>query len=630
MEKITAGHPLSQSEDIVKQNIESLKALFPTIVKEGKIDIDELKALLGEDLETGEEYYRFMWAGKSQARQEANKPSTGTLIPNKADSKDWDTTQNIFIEGDNLEVLKLLQKSYANRIKMIYIDPPYNTGNDFIYKDNYKDNLGNYLSITGQADEEGKRLSTNADSDGRYHSNWLNMIYPRLKLSRNLLKDDGIIFISIDDNEAHNLKKVCDEIFGETNFIANIIWEKRFTRSNNAKLFTTLTEHILLYRKSDILESLKEPRNEKSDSIYSNPDNDSRGVWTSVSYVNPATKEQRPNLSYEIENPITKQKVVHPTNAWKYEYNTYLQHAKDNCLYWGQAGNNIYPRLKKFLFEMEGGMVPANLWTHEETGTTDKGSKILEELFGRKIFDFPKPPSLIKRMMKIGTQADNEDIILDFFSGSGTTADAIFQLNSEDRGNRKFICVQLKEPIGKDSEAFKAGFTDISQITKERIRRAGNKIANENKETLFNVNDFKLDLGFKAFGLDTSNINAWDGGTDNFEQNIFNSASNIKEGRTEEDVLYEILIKSGLDLSQPIVEKEIANKKVYNIGLGALFICLSDNISTGVAEGIGQWKTELNPSTCRVIFKDSGFTDVGKTNSIQTLKRYGITEVNSI
>ena len=341
------------SVDIIGRNIEKLKQVFPDIFTEGKVDFDVLRETLGEYVDDRPERYSFNWNGKSQARRIAQTPSTGTLLPCPEESVNWDTTKNLFIEGDNLEVLKLLQKSYHKRVKMIYIDPPYNTGHEFIYPDKYQDNLVTYLRYTGQIDEEGFKFGANAETSGRYHTNWLNMMLPRLKLARNLLRDDGLIFISIDENEAANLRKLCDEIFGEENFVVSIVWEKRFTRSNNAKMFATLTESLLCYRKSSQLGYLREPRDEKADSIYSNPDNDPRGPWTSVLYVNPATKEQRPNLVYPIRNPVTGEDVNHPTNAWKYQKATHERHVQENCLYWGKDGGNTYPRLKKFLAEMK-------------------------------------------------------------------------------------------------------------------------------------------------------------------------------------------------------------------------------------------------------------------------------------
>ncbi|WP_276978485.1 site-specific DNA-methyltransferase [Flavobacterium filum] len=667
MEKIDKGHPKSQSTDFVAQNIETLKTLFPTIVKEGKIDIKELQALLGDDVETEEEYYRFTWAGKSMARREANKPSTATLRPDKESSKDWDTTQNIFIEGDNLEVLKLLQKSYANKIKMIYIDPPYNTGKDFVYKDNYNDNLGNYLAITGQVDEEGKRINTNSESDGRYHSNWLNMMYPRLKLARNLMTDDGVIFISIDDNEFVNLKKICDEVFGSDNFLASFVWEQG--RKSAATTIAVNHEYCLVFAKHknlliqinnhnpiywrDKKEGLEiiyakelELRSKfqkdfssmnaamkeyykllgEGNAVYNHKHYnqfDENGIYfpdNTAAPDKPETRSHKPLI-----HPITGKNCKVPSMGWRYNDETLARLVSENRIHFGQDENTV-PCIKRYLKETEFEVTPT-VFYKDGRGA----SKRLEELLGGKYFDFPKDENIIKKFISyILPKSNNEGVILDFFAGSGTTAHSAMKINSEDAGNRKFICVQLPEPTDEKSEAFKAGYKSISEITKERIRRAGEKIKSEMKEDLFSEQGKTLDIGFRAFKLDSSNIRAWDGNPDALEDNLFNAGSNIKENRTEEDVLYEILLKYGLDLTMPIEQKAIAGKQVFNIGMGALFICLGDNITKAVAEGIGKWKEELQPATSKVIFKDTGFTDVEKTNSMQILKRYGILEVNTI
>ncbi len=611
------------SANIVADNIEILKQLFPTIVKEGNIDLNELKALLGENVEDKDEYYRFTWAGKSEARLEANKPTTATLRPNKKESKDWDTTGNIFIEGDNLEVLKLLQKSYANKIKMIYIDPPYNTGKDFVYKDNYTDNLGNYLEITGQVDESGKKLNTNTESDGRYHSNWLNMMYPRLRLARNLMTDDGVIFISIDDNEVHNLRKACDEVFGEDNFIANIIWKKKYSVANDAKYLSTSHDHIMLYSKNKQFCKLGLlSRTEDQLAYYKNPDNDPRGVWQSTSLsVSRLTEKD----IYPIQSPSGL--IFYPPmgSAWRFSKDKLQELISDGRIYFGEDGKNT-PRQKRFLSEVQQGITPSTVWDFSEVGHTDEGKKETTKLFNSAVFDYPKPIRLLKRILEISDLSN--DIILDFFSGSGSTAHAVMQLNAEDGGNRKCISVQLPEPTDEKSEAYKAKYFNIADITKERIRRAGEKIKKDFKDK---EGIDKLDVGFKAFKLDSSNITAWDGNPDNLEQQLDVFANNIKTNRTEEDILFEILLKYGLDLTVPIEEKNIAGKTVYSIGLGTLFICLADGITPQISEGIGAWKQELNPSICRAIFKDSGFaSDKDKVNAMQILKRFGIEEVNSI
>lgn len=491
-------HLTMQTKDITDENIAKLKALFPNAVTEIKdddgnvreaIDFDVLRQELSHEIVEGrEERYQFTWPDKKKAMLEANTPINKTLRPVIEDSVGKDGTpggfnsENLYIEGDNLDVLKLLRETYLGKIKMIYIDPPYNTGNDFIYDDDFAEDSDEFKERDFQFDELGNRMVQNTESNGRFHTDWLNMMYPRLKLAKDLLSEDGVIFISIDEHESHNLRKICDDIFGVENFISQIVWEKRYTRSNNAKRFTTLTEPVLCYVRSVFhVTDIKEKRSEKADSIYSNPDNDPRGSWTSVSYVNPATKAERPNLVYPLTNPITGDTVIHPTNAWKYEKQTYENHVKENKLYWGKNGENSYPRLKKFLTEMDGGMVPVDLWRQEDTGTTDQASKELEQLLGRKIFDFPKPKELIIRILSliINSNYGENNTILDFFSGSATTAHAVMQLNAEDGGHRKFIMVQLPELCDEKSEAAKAGYKNICEIGKERIRRAGKKILAE-------------------------------------------------------------------------------------------------------------------------------------------------------
>lgn len=598
--------------NIEQANVEKLKKVFPEVFADGKVDFDKLQGLLGHYIADDKEKYSFSWKGKADSLRLAQKRSTGTLRPCKEESKNWDTTENLYIEGDNLEVLKLLQSSYLNSIKMIYIDPPYNTGNDFVYTDDFADGIAHYKEVTGQA------TKSNPETAGRYHTNWLNMMYPRLKLARNLLTDDGVIFISIDDNEQANLKKLCDEVFGEDNFVACIVWEKRFTRSNNARLFASLTDYILVYRKSSVVDYLRAPRTEKSDSIYSNPDNDPRGVWTSVSYVNPATKEQRPNLTYPIINPITGQEVNHPTNAWKYEYERHLIHVKENRLYWGANGENTYPRLKKFLCEVEDGMVPVNLWKREDVGTTDAASKELSILMGAKIFDFPKPVDLVKFMSQI-VASDKDSIILDFFSGSATTAHAVMQLNAEDGGHRRFICVQLPEKTDEQSEAYKAGYKTICEIGKERIRRAGEKIKEENKDKEGIEN---LDIGFKVFKLDSSNLVKWDNTptTDEEEvkKRIQQSLFYLVEGRKDLDLVYEIMLKYGLSLTLPVEERKFDGVCAYIINHPdyKVLICLQPNITLSAVE-------EMDKETIGTyIFADRCFADANiLSNTEEILKK---------
>lgn len=646
MEKITKGHPLTQSPDFIKENIETLKSLFPTIVKEGKIDFEELKLLLDEELETEDEFYRFTWAGKSMARREATKPSTATLRPCKEESKNWDTTQNIFIEGDNLEVLKLLQKSYANKIKMIYIDPPYNTGKDFVYRDDYKDNLGNYLAITNQIDEEGKRKSTNTESDGRFHSNWLNMIYPRLKLAKDIMTNDGVMFISIDDNEVINLFKVCEEIFGEEN-CEIYIWDVREdgTMPKTAKN-TVRKEHeyLLCIFRNESRKKLNKYLSFKysENGEWGNPDNDPRGPWMSANISRGTGKGTGGSKSFVIKNPLG----IEFDRDWSITEDEYNELLNDGRIYFANDGYGV-PRKKIFQNES---VTSIQSSIFENLKSSQYGKAEINRLIKNLNFDYPKPSTLIKRLIQISTEENS--YVLDFFAGSGTTPHAMFMQNSEDGLHRRFICVQLPEYIEGDTDMSKAGFINIAEIAKERIRRAGEKTLNEKQEDLKlleakiqgkilqddiqkQIDELskiieRLDIGFKVFKLDSSNLITWDGDPEKIEQTLFNAASNIKDNRTESDILYEILLKYGLDLAQPILQRIISGKSVFNIGDGALFICLADGITTNVADEIGKWKDELKPSTCKVIFKDTGFTDVEKTNSMQILKRYGIEEVNTI
>ena len=634
MQKTIIPQAESKSADLIAQNLEQLKQIFPEVVKEGKVDFEALNDLLGNYGDTAEERFCLNWAGKANARREAQKRSTGTLRPCPEESVDWDTTENLYIEGDNLEVLKLLQKSYHSRVKMIYIDPPYNTGKDFVYKDNYKDNLQNYLEQTGQD----KKLSTNTESDGRYHSNWLNMMYPRLKLARNLLTEDGVIFISIDDNEVANLRKICDEVFGEENFLSQVIWERAFAPVNLKKHFSESHDYILCYTKQlNILFCNGLKRNDKSDSRYANPDNDPRGVWMSSDMtVGPVVTEK----VYEITTPSGN--IIKPTSGrcWLFTKDRYKEMLDDNRIWFGIEGSNT-PRVKKFLTEVKAGVTPMTIWKYSEVGHSQEAAQNLKKLFdGNDYFDYPKPVGLIQRCLELYSNKDS--LILDFFSGSATTAHAVMQLNAEDDGNRKYIMVQLPEQTPEGSEARKAGYTTIPEIAKERIRRAGKKIVEEQKAKakkeggLFAEEAKKLDIGFKVFKLDSSNINAWDSDPDNLETALNNSLFNIKTDRSEDDLLYEILIKYGIELTEKINRHTIDGKTVYEMGAGSLIVCLADSLSTAVAEGIGKLYKEVSPEGVdgngRVVFKEAGFngSDEVKTNTLLILKQHGITNVATV
>ena len=640
MEQIEKGDELAQSKDIINGNIEKLKELFPEIVTEGKIDFNVLQDILGEEIEEGDEYYRFTWSGKAQARREAHKPSTGTLRPAKDESVDWDSTKNIYIEGDNLEVLKLMQKSYAGKVKMIYIDPPYNTGKDFVYKDNYKDNLKNYQELTGQVDSDGNKMSTNSESEGRYHSNWLNMMYPRLRLARNLLKEDGVIFMSIDENEVDNLKKIGNQVFNEQNFVAQLSIIVK-TEGRRYGYFAKTHEYVLVYSKNIDKLELNELEVEGKEFRYS----DSQGGFDLKELRNQNTRAfnstNRPNLRYpffvdessEDENGLLKLSVDKKDkftevyaitvdgllSVWRWGKDTARKGEQDSLI--ARRGTDGIIRI--FQKYRSSTQAAKTVWFDKDI-ISIKGTKKLQELFdGKTVFDFPKPIELLRRLVEIGT--NKNDIVLDFFSGSCSSGHAIIEQNIIDGGDRKYIAVQLPEKIEKGHDALLFGCKTLCDVAKERMRRVAKKIAKENPKK---VND--LDLGFKVFKLDSSNIKVWDGNPDELEAELFDAVGNIKSDRSEEDVLYEILLKYGLDLTLPIEEKTIEGLTVFNVGFGALFICLADNITNKVAEGIGKWKEELKPEICRVIFKDTGFTDVEKTNSVQTLKRFGITEIKSI
>ncbi len=607
-----------KSMDIVSENIAKLKELFPDVFSEGKIDFEVLEATLGECVDAKEERYSFNWNGKAKARRIAQTPSTGTLRPAKEESKNWDSTENLYIEGDNLEVLKLLQKSYHKQVKMIYIDPPYNTGKDFVYKDNFKDNIKNYLELTGQVDSEGNKLSTNRDTSGRYHSDWLNMMYPRLKLARNLLKDDGVIYISIDDNEVSNLRKICDEIFGEDNFINNVIWEKKYSPQNDAKWFSDNHDHILVYAKNkDIWRPNLLPRTEEQNKRYKNFDNDPRGNWKSSDF---SVKTYSENYDYPVTLPSGR--VVNPpkSRCWRTSKIKFQELVEDNRIWFGAEGDNV-PSIKRFLTEVKDGIVPLTIWKYGEVGHNQDAAKDIRELFdGGVPFDTPKPVKLLKRIVYLSTE-DN-DICLDFFSGSATAAHSVMKLNSEDGGSRKYIMVQIPEQINNKD------LPTICEIGKERIRRAGEKVMVDNPDK--DLSD--LDIGFKVFKLDSSNIKAWDPESEDLEQSLFEVVNNIKSDRTEEDLLYEILLKYGLDLTLPIEVLELVGKKVYVVGLGALVICLDEQITIDTVEEIAKLKEQYeSDDLMRVVFRDNGFKDAEvKTNAIQILKQSGIDDVKSL
>ncbi len=633
MEKLKLHTP-----NFTQENIAKLAELFPNCVTEARdekgnlkraIDFDLLRQeLSGQIVEGPQERYQLNWPGKKEALLTANAPIAKTLRPCREESVNFDTTKNLFIEGDNLDALKLLQETYLNQVKMIYIDPPYNTGNDFVYEDDFSESTDEYFIRSNQIDVEGGRLVANPETNGRFHSDWMSMIYSRLKLARNLLCEDGLIFISIDDVEVANLRRCCDEIFGEANFVAQIAWEKRYTRSNNAKRFYSLKDNIVVFRKSEKLETIKEKRSEKADSSYRNPDNDPKGPWTTSSYVNPATKEARPNLVYGIKNPITGRIVDHPTHAWKYGQSEHKSHVESNRLWWGSDGSAEFPRLKIYLSEQVGGMVPIDVWDYKSSGTTDEGGAEIKELFNAAIFDTPKPTKLVRRMLGIASPGIGDEIVVDFFAGSCTTAVAVMAQNAEDGGKRRCISVQIPEATNKESIAFHQGFKSISNISKERLRRAGKKIKEESADK---PGIDQLDIGFRVLKIDTSNMKDVYYTPDNFQQDdLLDQVSNIREDRTPEDLLFQVLLDWGVDLALPIHRETIAGKTVFFVDGSDKHMALAACFDQGIDEDFVKQLATRQP--LRVVFRDDGFaTDSVKINVEQIFKLLSpSTDVKSI
>jgi adenine-specific DNA-methyltransferase len=604
-----------QTHDITADRVEELRAIFPEVFKDGKIDFDTLQNLLGKYVDDAREKYSFTWAGKLDAVRLAQKRSTGTLRPCKEESVDFDTTENLYIEGDNLEVLKLVSGSYMNQVKMIYIDPPYNTGNDFVYADDFSDSIANYKRVIGEA------AKSNAETAGRYHTNWLNMMLPRLKLARVLLKPDGAIFISIDDNEVVNLRKICDEVFGEYNFLATIVWQKKYAATNDAKGFSTTHDYIVVYQKSDAFKRNLLPRTADQNAPYAHDDNDGKGLWRSDNLL---VKSFSQSGVYPIKNPNTGKEYLPPNGScWRASQETMQTWLGENRIYFGKDGNGA-PQLKRYLNEVQQGRVPQTWWTFEEAGHNDAANKEVAELFQSKTpFDTPKPTKLISLMLQIATHKN--DIILDFFSGSGTTAHAVMQLNAEDGGRRKFICVQIPSPPDDKSEAYKAGYKNICEIGKERICRAGKKIKKD-MPTLA----AELDTGFKVFKLDTSNLKKWNNA---YTRDYADLANRIREhydyltpDRSPLDMVYEIMLKYGLPLTLPITEQTVAGAKAHivtNLGNESVdaykvLVCLQERLTIEQMEAL----SALGAGT--LFFADRCFTDTNAmTNCDEILKKAG-------
>ncbi len=608
------------SMDIAEHKREDLKRIFPEVFSEERIDFDQLKRVLGDWVASDAERFGLNWPGKAECMKIIQKPSSATLKPLRDESVHFDATENLFIEGENLEVLKLLQRAYFGKVKMISIDPPYNTGKEFIYPDKYCEELKTYLAYTGQVDGDGRKFSTNVDTDGRYHSRWLNMMYPRLYIARNLLREDGVIFVNIDDNEVHHLRMVMDLIFGEENFVGNIAWKK--TSGDNKPSFAFTHDNIVIYGKtSNQLPRVRLTGPQRLQ--YKNPDNDPRGDWAQTDYRSRWTKNERPNLYYAITQPNTKEKIfpdthTKSTRVWGCEKNVHKENERNGLVWWGKDGLAKEPKRKRFLFDHRG-VNTRSVW--DDAGTNDSASGELAELFPecRSIFDNPKPISLLKKIISIAS--DKSYIVLDFFAGSATTAHAVMQLNAEDGGKRKYICVQLPEPTNEKSEAHKAGYETIADIAKERIRRAAAKIEDELNGQLDLNGNGQLDLGFKAFKLDSSNFRIWDGDvedTDALIEQLELQVDRIDKEGSAEDILYEILLNAGLPLTAKIEKQVVEEKEVFSIADGEIRVCLERELTTELFDALAK----ASPS--QVICLDEAFylNDELKVNAGVIFKFY--------
>ncbi|MGO4917584.1 site-specific DNA-methyltransferase [Pseudogemmobacter sp. W21_MBD1_M6] len=619
------------SPDLKQDNIAKIRALFPGCVTEAagqdgapalRVDFDLLRQELSDSIVEGpQERYHLDWPGKRQALITANAPIAKTLRPVRAESVDFDTTRNLFIEGDNLEALKLLQETYLGKVKMIYIDPPYNTGNDFVYADDFAESTAEFLAKSNQVDEAGNRLVANSQSNGRFHSAWLTMMFSRLKLARSLLRSDGVIFISIDDNEVANLRKIGDEVFGEENFFANIVWQKKYAVSNDDPGIADMHDHIIVYRRSEDFARNLLPRSEKQDERYKNPDSDPRGPWASDNYISNNSIADRPTLNYPITNPRTGEEIWPGENAWRYSRENHEKKEKEGRLYWGPDQGYKKPRMKRYLSEVQSGVVPSTWWPFTEFGHNNEGSKEVNDLFGKKkVFTFPKPTRLLAEILRIGSSRD--DLILDFFGGSGSTAHALFKVCAETGENRRFIVVQIPEDVPEKSEAANNGFSTIAEISKERIRRAGAKILEGECHP-----DWNRDVGFRVLKIDSSNMaDVYYTPDATTQADLLTRVDNIKPDRTPEDLLFQVLLDWGVDLTLPITRESLDGKTVFTVAGTALIACFDNGVDETLV------KTLATRKPLRVVFKDTGFKDdATKINVKQIFKSLSPdTEVKAI
>lgn len=608
-----------QSADGAQLNLDALYQIAPSCFTEvadpgtgGQkrvVNFDVLRQLLGDNaVEDAPEAYEFNWVGKQAARAEVLKPIKKTLRPVKEDSVDWDNTQNLYIEGDNLEVLKLLQKSYLGKVKMIYIDPPYNTGNDFVYHDDFAMSADEYAEASGSVDELGNKYIKNMDSNGRFHSDWCSMIYSRLMVARTLLTEDGVIFISIDDNEVENLRKICDEVFGEGNFIAQLVWERAYSPKNDAKFVSNSHDYVLMVAKnSDEFVIGRLDRTEEANARYSNPDNDPRGIWKPSDM---SVKTYNAECDYSITTPSGR--VVEPPagRCWSLSKKAFFERLQDNRIWFGSDGNSV-PSIKRFLTELKHeGMAPTSILFYKEVGHSQEGAKEVVALFGDKgVFDGPKPVRLIERLITLANLKE-DSIVLDFFSGSATTAHALMQVNAKKNKSCKYILVQLPELVSETKKDL--GYKNICEIGEERIRRAGKKIKEESPLTTAD-----LDTGFRVFRLDEGNYEDVNRSPKEFKQDQLDLfLNNIKTDRNDLDLLFGCMLDWGVQLSLPMTQEVVDGKTIYTVNDGDLVACFAENVSEDVVKAMAE-KMPL-----RVIFRDSCFAqDADKINIYETFKQ---------
>ena len=634
MKRITAEDPPRRSAGPVAENIASLAGLFPSAVAEGKVDFDALRELLGDAVDDGEEKFGLGWHGKRQARRAALGMSSGTLRPSRDESVGWDTTRNLLIEGDNLEALKLLQRCYAAKVKLIYIDPPYNTGKDFVYKDNYADGIKNYLKTTGQLDGNGDKVCSNTDASGRFHTNWLNMMYPRLKVARTLLRRDGVLVASISDAEMHHLRAILDEIFGHDNFLGCAMWNSTKSVTNTALISVSHTYNVIYARERDYFVSNRSHfRLSEEGNGFANPDNDPRGPWKADPFQ---VGGERPNQMYAITNPQTGATYrPNPGNSWKNELKTFERLLEDNRIVFGAKGE-AGPQRKRFLSEAEDrGRVAKTWW--DDLDTTTNATRAAKDLMGADVFDNPKPVSLIRRFIQLGAHDPSDAIVLDFFAGSGTTAQAVAEQNMEDDGKRRCFLVQLPELLDKRNKEQKAAVdycdrmkvpATVSELTKERLRRVAARLSSVSGQ---------VDVGFRVLKLDSANIRSWEPEQGKLKDALLDYVDHVKPGRNEDDLYFELLLSLGYDLCAPAEERTIAGKRVTALKDGTLMTCLGESIRAedvdALVDAMAAWRGELPPAAeFEIVFRDSAFAEdeVVKANVTELLRQHGITEVWSI